>query len=342
MDTAPAISVHMAVRKGTPCLAETIDSLAALVGEDIDFGMVDDGSADDTPRLPASWAARDPRVRVETMPAGPGVIPVALNRGLALCRGELIARADADDPCHPERLVRQRARMAAEPDLDALSCDALSCGFHRIDPAGARIGTVPAGTGPDLVRFTALFRNEVLHSGTTMRRAVLKRLGGCDEACWTAQDSDLFARMLSAGGKIDNLAGPLVGYRVHTGSRRNTRGAEGQVLGLTVPTRTQAIHPDGLPADRDVTASVVTASVALHRGRRPPAAEVTRRGLAGLDRIAAVAAGREPPQVVAHFRARVAASLPRQVGWASRHRPLDRLGGRRKAARWLQESGHGA
>lgn len=330
MATTPAISVHLAVRNGTPYLAETIDSLAALAGEDLEFVVVDDGSTDDTPRLLAAWAARDPRVRVETMPAGPGSIPAALNRGLELCRGDLVARTDGDDLYDPQRLVRQRARMAAEPELDALSC-----GFHRIDPAGVRIGTVEAMTGPDLIGFTALFQNSLLHSGTLVRRATLERLGGYDMAYWTAQDSDLFARIVAAGGRIDNLPEPLVSYRVHTTSRMNTRGTEGQALSLTVPTRMQALYLDSLPEGHDVAASV-----ALYQGRHLLEAEVVGRGLSALERIDAVAARRETPRVLAHFRARVAASLYRQAGWTSRRRPLRRWSLRREASRWRAEAGH--
>ena len=325
----PEISVHMAVRNGIPYLEQTIDSLAAQEGEALEFVVVDDGSTDDTPRLLALWAARDPRVRVETIPPGPGSIPAALNRGLSLCRGEFVARADGDDLYDPQRLVRQRARMA--------NLDALSCGFHRIDPAGMRIGTVQAMTGPDLIRFTALFQNMLLHSGAMIRRAMLERIGGYDMAYWTAQDSDLFARMLTAGGRIDNLPEPLVSYRVHNTSRMRTRGAEGQVLSLTVPERMQTLYLDGLPGGHDVAASV-----ALYQGRQLLPTEVAERGLSGLERIDAVAARREPPQVLRHFRAEVAASLHRQAGWTSRRRPLQRLKLRRSASRWRQRIGHDA
>ena len=326
----PEISVLMAVRNGAAFLGDTIASLRAQAGDGFEFVILDDGSSDATPSLLAAWAESDDRVRIDTSSASLGSLPVALNRGLSLCRAPLIARADGDDLYDPQRLMRQRARMAEEPDLAALSC-----GFHRIDTAGERIGTVQAIVGPDLIGFTALFQNALLHPGAMIRRSMLEQLGGYDTAYWTAQDSDLFARILAAGGRLDNLPEPLVSYRVHDRSRMNTRGAEGQALSLTVPARMQTAYLGSLPQDHDVKASV-----ALYQSYRPLGAEVLDRGLKALERIDTVATGREPPNVLTHFRAQVAASLRRQAGWTSRRRPLRRLKLHRAAARWSAEAAH--
>ena len=322
----------MAVRNAAAFLGETIASLRAQTGTGLEFVVLDDGSSDATPRLLADWAACDDRVRIETVAGGSGSLPAALNRGLALCRAPLVARADGDDLYHPERLARQRARFAADPALDALSC-----GFHRIDEAGVRIGTATVLSGPELIRFTALFQNALLHPGAMMRKAVLERIGGYDTTYWTAQDSDLFARMLAAGARIDNVAEPLVSYRVHDSSRMKTRGAEGRALSLTVPARMQAAYLGGLPEDHDVAATV-----ALYQGRQRVPIDAAGRGLSGLERIDAAATGREPPEVLAHFRDTVAASLHRQAGWTSRRRLLQRLKLRRAARRWQGKASHDA
>lgn len=80
---------------------------------------VNDGSTDHSPALLERFACREPRLRVLHRPhAG---IAAALNAGLACARGSLVARMDADDTAHPERLALQAAHLAADagPDLSA-------------------------------------------------------------------------------------------------------------------------------------------------------------------------------------------------------------------------------
>ena len=79
--------------------------------------VVDDGSTDDTGNLLAVAARQDTRIRVIHQPAE-GLV-AALNTGLAAARGPLIARMDADDESHPERLTRQKALLDARPELKA-------------------------------------------------------------------------------------------------------------------------------------------------------------------------------------------------------------------------------
>src|SRR5262249_60818307 len=64
--------------------------------------LVDDGSTDATPEIAKAWAARDPRIRVVRTPHR-GLV-AALGTGLQECRAAIIARMDADDVMHRERL----------------------------------------------------------------------------------------------------------------------------------------------------------------------------------------------------------------------------------------------
>ena len=86
-----------------PCLAipifdhgesigKVVESLASL---DLPCIIVDDGSRDDSPALLRRCADSDARFRVVSTPHR-GLV-AALNTGLAQCRGEFVARMDADD-----------------------------------------------------------------------------------------------------------------------------------------------------------------------------------------------------------------------------------------------------
>jgi glycosyltransferase involved in cell wall biosynthesis len=80
--------------------------------------VVDDGSRDGTLAVARAFAARDPRFVVVGAPHE-GIV-AALNRGLGRCRGTLVARMDADDWMHRDRLAAQRAALAADAGLAAV------------------------------------------------------------------------------------------------------------------------------------------------------------------------------------------------------------------------------
>ncbi len=322
--SGPAVTVLMAVRDGAAHLAETVASLRAMHAppRGLEFVVIDDASRDATGAILGNWAAADPRLRVETAPAPMG-LPAALNRGLGLARGALVARADADDLYAPDRIVRQATAFADDPALGLLSC-----GYVRIRPDGTEIDRVVPPTGHDVLAFRMLFMNPFLHPGAMFRTDAVRRVGGYDTAYWTAQDSDLWAR-LAGTVAMDNLTEPLVRYRVHDGSVMRRRGPEGQALSLTVPARLQAAYLAPAPLGHDVAATA-----ALFQGFAPMAPAALRAGLAGLGVIVAAAVGREPDGVMRDFAQRLDWSLSRHARWNRARHPLLALTLARAARHW--------
>src|SRR5437870_518102 len=74
--------------------------------------VVDDGSEDGTPRTAEAAAATDDRFLIVRTPHRG--LAAALATGLARCRGRFIARMDADDLMHRERLARQVGALEAD------------------------------------------------------------------------------------------------------------------------------------------------------------------------------------------------------------------------------------
>src|SRR3990170_3837277 len=113
----PRVSVLM------PCFnrASTIDEATASIvtqsWQDLELIAVDDGSTDETPARLEALAEKDGRVRVIRQ-EHKGLM-AGLNAGLAACRGEYVARHDADDIAFPERLEAQGPRLEREEELAA-------------------------------------------------------------------------------------------------------------------------------------------------------------------------------------------------------------------------------
>src|SRR5512145_3474869 len=105
----------MPVRDAAATVRAAAVSILRQAERDLALVCVDDGSTDATAEILDGLAARDRRVVVLR---GPGEgIARALNRGLAACDAELVARMDADDLAHPERLAVQLEALAADRSL---------------------------------------------------------------------------------------------------------------------------------------------------------------------------------------------------------------------------------
>lgn len=203
----PTVSVVMAVCNAEPWLVEAVDSVLGQTFGDFELIAIDDGSVDATPDILKSY--RDPRLRVLTQRQS-GQTP-ALNHGLRVARGTLIARMDGDDVCLPERFARQVAflKMHQEVGLLGTAC-------REISARGAVLRTITPPSDDRALRRILIRLNPFTHSSMMFRRSVLQESGGYDERFIVAQDYDLWLRM-SGLTKLASLDEPLVLRRLAPG-----------------------------------------------------------------------------------------------------------------------------
>lgn len=207
---SPRVSVLLPVRDGAPTLEESLSSLRAQTLRDHEVLAIDDGSRDATPRILEAFAAADGRLRVL---AGGGGLVSALNAGLALARAPLVARMDADDTAHPERLERQAGRLEADEAVDFLGCrvslgEAAGAGMRAyVDWSNALLDDT------SIVR-DLFVESPLVHPSVMARAAALRSLGG-----WRAfdgpEDYDLWLRAHAAGFRFAKLPEPLLYWRDH-------------------------------------------------------------------------------------------------------------------------------
>jgi glycosyltransferase involved in cell wall biosynthesis len=216
---SPEISVLLPVRDGEATLRGALESTLASVGPSFELICVDDGSRDGTAALLADFARRDPRVRVLSRPARG--IAAALNDGLAAARGRLVARMDADDEMHPERLAEQAALLERRRDVALAGClvESFRAGGLR---EGFRLYTdwLNSCVSADEIAREAFVDCPVPHPTWLLRRATLECVGGWRDLDW-AEDLDLFYRLLAAGQRAEKVARSLHRWRDH--ERRLTR-----------------------------------------------------------------------------------------------------------------------
>ena len=108
----PEITVLMPVRNGERYIKESIDSVLNQTLTDFEFLIIDDGSTDRTVEIIQGYT--DKRIRLVRKEHQ---FIQNLNEGLELASGSYIARMDADDIMHTERLRIQLKRMKKNPDI---------------------------------------------------------------------------------------------------------------------------------------------------------------------------------------------------------------------------------
>jgi glycosyltransferase involved in cell wall biosynthesis len=271
VSAAPLVSVLLPVRDAEATLPAALRSVARQSEARFECVIVDDGSRDASAALARELAARDARFRLLAAPRE-GLVP-ALQRGLAACRAPLVARMDADDWMHRERLAVQCAALAADASLSGVGCHVRCFPRREVGPGlRAYEAWLASVDSPERVRAEAFVECPLAHPTWLLRREALAL--GYRDAGWP-EDYDLLLRLLASGRRIGVVPRRLLGWRVHEAraSRRDPRYADERF------TACKASHLcDGLLAHGERyllwgyggTGRGLARALALH-GRRPQA-----------------------------------------------------------------------
>lgn len=203
--TQPLVSVILPVYNAGAVLKESVASILHQKYRHIELIIYDDGSGDNPENIISRF--KDPRIRFIRNEKNEGLIK-ALNNALKKAEGELIARMDADDISHPDRILRQVNYMANNLHI-AVSGTAM----HRF---GADHGRSAVTTDPDELSAELLFRIPFNHPTVIMRRIVVEKNPELYDSRFPhAEDLELWHR-LSKEYKFGNINYPLLNYRTHS------------------------------------------------------------------------------------------------------------------------------
>lgn len=207
----PEVSVLMPVRNEEGLVAAAIRSIQRQTCSAWELVVVDDGSTDETAALVEHLAARDPRIRLLNNRER-GLVP-ALNCGLSACRGDLVARMDGDDICHPRRLERQLALLAEQPEVGLVACN-----FRHFPRRHLKVGMLSyEGWQNGLLSHEQIMTDRYVespfvHPTVMFRRQAVLAVGGYQDNGW-AEDYDLWLRLAHGGVRFASLAEVLFYWR---------------------------------------------------------------------------------------------------------------------------------
>ncbi len=224
-EVIPRVSILLPVFDAARVLPSCLRSLQRQSLRSWQCVLVDDGSSDGSLVIAREFAAADSRIQVIST-SHRGLVD-ALNRGLDACKAPIVARMDADDWMHHERLQLQCETLESSPELCAV-------GAHvRIFPRAARApederalpgeadrvrtgrfgyeAWLNAIVTPEDVARNALIECPIAHPTLAIRRDTLARHGYRDMG-WP-EDYDLVLRLLEAEERLAVVARRLLGWR---------------------------------------------------------------------------------------------------------------------------------
>lgn len=198
-ESAPDVSVVVAVRDGGAELLPSLRSVLNQEGVALELIVVDDGSSDGTAQTLREMAAADSRVRpLRLEPSG---ITHALRAGCAAARAPLLARQDVGDLSLSGRLRAQVDAFACSPGL-ALVSSFTEC----LAPFGERLYIERGGSCPGVEETLAPPGGDqsrrvgpTSHGSACFRRDFYEECGGYRPEFALGQDWDLWYRLGERG-----------------------------------------------------------------------------------------------------------------------------------------------
>lgn len=216
----PRISIIMGVYNASATLREAVDSILNQSFEDWEFVICDDGSTDNSLDICNSYAQNYPGRFIILHNSQNIRLAATLNRCLAVTRGSLIARMDADDISNRYRLEKQVELLDTDPEIDLVGT-----AMRRFDENGLGTVVMPPSK-PD--RATLRKSKPFNHATIVARRNVYDAVGGYSEEqrAERCEDYDLWFRFYAQGFSGTNLTEPLYLVREDASAfrRRTVRG----------------------------------------------------------------------------------------------------------------------
>lgn len=211
----PPLSVVMPVHNAISFLDQSIPSILNQTFTDFEFIILDDASTDGSLKVLREWAKRDSRIHVFCSDRNLG-LSASSNLVVTKSSAPIVARMDADDISHPDRLRRQLNVFENRSDVVAVGTL-----YHGIDAAG-RV-TRPRDRWR-LIRHSPFI--PFPHGSAMFRRDTFDRVKGYDERLLVGEDQQIFYKM-SAIGKVVTLPDVLYNFRYHLDNSTLATGGAG-------------------------------------------------------------------------------------------------------------------
>jgi glycosyltransferase involved in cell wall biosynthesis len=203
----PEVSIILPTRKSRLFLPRSIESILRQSFENFELIIIDDNLDPLESEFVKKISRSDRRIKylknmnVSRSKASLGQV---LNLGIAAANSELIARQDSDDYSMANRL-RHQLRAIESKGLDLVATQGLNIDINGRYRSSTTLPTLDEG-----IRNFLHYDNCFIHTSVMFRKSLCVKVGGYDESLTTAQDYDLWIRMIEEECKFEILNKYLV------------------------------------------------------------------------------------------------------------------------------------
>ncbi|MGZ3790552.1 MAG: glycosyltransferase [Bacteriovorax sp.] len=227
MENGPKISVIMPVYLRNEYLLPAIASILNQSFKEFEFIIVANNCSDElwNDLLEIKEKFKDERIRLFRTLIGQ--ISFNLNYAVNESRSELMARMDADDISHPERLQTQYDFMLQNSNVAVVG----SC-IDIINKEGKKISSQSRPMADKAIRNSLPFKNPFCHPSVMFRKSAFVKHSGYLGGRYS-EDYYLWLRMARDKDIVfGNIQRPLLQYRLSDIQTRGLRWAYAEVAGL--------------------------------------------------------------------------------------------------------------
>lgn len=218
---SPLVSIILPYRNASPTIFRCLLSISSQTFRNWELIAIDDNSSDDTAARINDFFKGNPKlVHLRLGKAG---IVNALNLGIEQSKGSLLARMDADDEMHPDRLLKQVAflsknervglvasRVSYRKDKDNFCGE----GYRRYVDWSNQV------VRESDIRLRRFEESPIVHPTVVFRKTLVHSLGGYRQGPFP-EDYELWLRWMSKGVVLAKLEEYLLNWFDH--QKRSSR-----------------------------------------------------------------------------------------------------------------------
>lgn len=196
MESGPLVTTIIPTHNRAELLERAIDSVLEQTWENMEIVVVDDASDDDTPQLLKNLSAQYSHIRVVRNKTSK---KAAASRNIAIshAKGEFITGLDDDDYWRPTRIERLMEEF--EEGFSAV------CSYDKMVMEGREV----VWKKPSMITLDDLLYYNRVGNQVLTKKEYLQSVGGYDEDLPSAQDYDLWIRLVQKHGPIHTVPSPL-------------------------------------------------------------------------------------------------------------------------------------
>lgn len=191
------VSVIMSTYNDKNTITASIESILSQTYKNIEIHIIDDGSTDRTTEIIETYAKHNENIFTYRNNKNIGLTK-SLNLLIDKTKGVYIARQDADDISHPDRINRQLIAMKKN-NLDF-------CGTRAIIKQTGKI--IPNYSYYIPKNILIKYKNPFIHGTLVFKKEVLVALGGYDEKFYYSQDYKLIVNLFKEDCTFNMLRKP--------------------------------------------------------------------------------------------------------------------------------------